>query len=163
MEHPLGYDELGGEDDLNRMTRTLRRPRGRPRDSSIVGLFQDALRHKDGSLTVAYQVETPASMFADDGVVEARYDDLARMLAVEKPPGTLIQLRYTTTPDPGQAITRIINSRPREGSHILAGLLQASNLDWHRDTEGSAVPSNSSHDVDSSSIEKTWELNSERF
>jgi hypothetical protein len=90
------------------------------------------LRHKDGSLTVAYQVETLASMFADDEVVDVRYDDLARMLAFEKPPGTLIQFRYATTPDPGRAITSIIGSRAREGTHVLAGLLQASNLDWYR-------------------------------
>ena len=71
-------------------------------------------------------------MFADDELVDIRYDDLARMLAFEKPPGTLVQFRYATTPDPGRAISSVINSRAREGTHTLAGLLQASNLDWHR-------------------------------
>jgi hypothetical protein len=71
-------------------------------------------------------------MFAADEIVDIRYDDLARMLAFEKPPGTLVQFRYATTPDPGRAITSVITSRAREGTHTLAGLLQASNLDWHR-------------------------------
>ncbi len=132
MERALGYDELADEEALNRSTRRLRRPRGRRRDASVVGLYKDALRHKDGSLTVAYQVETPESMFADDEFVDIRYDDLARMLAFDKPAGTVVQFRYATTPDPGRAITSVIDSRAREGTHTLAGLLQASNLDWHR-------------------------------
>jgi hypothetical protein len=132
MERALGYDELADEQELDCATRRLRAPVGRRRDASVVGLHEDALRHKDGSLTVAYQVETPASMFATDELVDIRYDDLARMLAFEKPPGTLVQFRYATTPDPGRAITSVITSRAREGTHTLAGLLQASNLDWHR-------------------------------
>ncbi len=132
MERALGYDELAEEEALNRSTRRLKRPRGRRRDASVVGLYKDALRHKDGSLTVAYQVETPASMFADDEFVDIRYDDLARMLAFDKPAGTLVQFRYATTPDPGRAITTVIASRAHQGTHTLAGLLQASNLDWHR-------------------------------
>ncbi|MEP6741263.1 MAG: hypothetical protein ABJB61_02100 [bacterium] len=132
MERALGYDELADEEELDGRTKRLSRPPGRRRDASIVGLYKDALRHKDGALTVAYQVETPASMFADDEIVDIRYDDLARMLAFEKPPGTLVQFRYATTPDPGRAITAVIGSRAREGTHTLAGLLQASNLDWLR-------------------------------
>src|SRR6185295_12192162 len=120
MERALGYDELAVEEELDGSTSRLRRPRGRRRDASVVGLFKDALRHKDGSLTVAYQVETPASMFAEDEFVDTRYDDLARMLAFDKPSGTLIQFRYTTTPDPGRAIAGVIGSRAREGTHTLA-------------------------------------------
>src|SRR5258708_2397694 len=119
-------------DDSDRKLSALRRPEGRRRDSSIVGIHQDVLRHKDGSLTVAYHVETPATMFADDGLVDSRYDDLARLLAFEKPPGTLVQFRYSTTPDPGQAITSAIDSRAPEGTHTLASLLQSSNLDYLR-------------------------------
>jgi hypothetical protein len=132
MERDLGYEELAGEQELNRAQKRLRRPLGRRRDASVVGLYIDALRHKDGALTVAYQVETPPSMFADDELVDIRYDDLARMLSFERPPGTMIQFRYATTPDPGRAITSVIGSRAREGTHTLAGLLQASNLDWLR-------------------------------
>jgi len=49
-------------------------------------------------------VEAPATMFANDSLVDIRYDDLARMLGFEKPAGTLIQFRYSTISDPGYAI-----------------------------------------------------------
>jgi hypothetical protein len=133
MEHTLTYNRLEtDEGSLDRETWALRRPPGRRRDSSIIGIYNDALRHKDGALTIAYRVETPATMFADDMLLDIRYDDLARMLAFEKPPGTLVQFRYSTTPDPGQAITSVISSRAPAGTHTLASLLQSSNLDYLR-------------------------------
>jgi len=110
MEHALAYDELELAKRASQRTRTLRRPAGRKRDSSIVGIYRDALRHKDGSLTVAYNVEAPATMFADDALIDIRYDDLSRMLAFEKPAGTLVQFRYATIPDPGYAIINVIVS-----------------------------------------------------
>jgi hypothetical protein len=130
MERGLAYDELANETELHRQMKALRRPAGRRRDSSIVGIHQDALRYKDGSLTVAYNVEAPATMFADDTLVDVRYDDLARMLAFEKPAGTVVQFRYSTVPDPGYAIINVIGSRAEQGTHTLASLLQASNLDY---------------------------------
>src|ERR1041384_3437162 len=130
MERTFAYDELASDRDSNRQTSTLRRPAGRRRDSSIVGIFNDALRHKDGALTVAYHVEMPSTMFADDSVVDAQYDDLARMLAFDKPAGTLMQFRYATIPDPGFSIINVITSRPEHGTHTLASLLQASNLEF---------------------------------
>lgn len=130
MERELASGELTRADELNALA--LLRPSGRRRDSSIVGIFRDALRHKDGALTVAYQIQMPATMFADDDLVDVRYDDLARMLAFEKPPGTLVQFRYSTTPDPGQAIMNVICSRAPAGTHTLASLLQSSNLDYVR-------------------------------
>jgi hypothetical protein len=133
MEHAIGYDELANDREFETAVRRLRSPLGKRRDASVVGIYKDALRHKDGSLTVAYQVETPATMFADDELVDTRYDDLARMLASEKPAGTLVQFRYATIPDRGRAISTLINVRSPEGTHTLAGLLQASNLDCARD------------------------------
>ena len=130
MEHALAYDELAAERQLSQRTRRLTRPAGRKRDSSIVGIYRDALRHKDGSLTVAYNVEAPPTMFADDALVDIRYDDLARMLAFEKPAGTLVQFRYSTIPDPGYAIINCIGSRAERRTHTLASLLQASNLEF---------------------------------
>jgi hypothetical protein len=130
MKRSLAYDKLADERQLESRTAALRRPPGRRRDSSIVGIYNDALRHKDGALTVAYNVETPSTMFADDQLVDIRYDDLARMLAFDKPPGTLVQFRYSTIPDPGYAIISVIGSRAEEGTHTLASLLQASNLDY---------------------------------
>ncbi|MGI8836478.1 MAG: hypothetical protein ACR2H4_07545 [Pyrinomonadaceae bacterium] len=139
MERTLGYDELKDHQALRQRTVVLERPPGRRRDSSIVGIYNDALRHKDGALTVAYHVETPATMFAADALIDIRYDDLARMLAFEKPAGTLVQFRYSTTPDPGHAINSVIGSRAHSGTHTLASLLQASNLDYLRDS-GKSLP-----------------------
>lgn len=130
MEHSLAYDELEIAPDERRRIASLRNPVGRKRDSSIVGIYRDALRHKDGSLTVAYDVEMPATMFADDSLVDIRYDDLARTLAFDKPAGTLVQFRYGTIPDPGYAIINVIGARAEQGTHTLASLLQASNLDY---------------------------------
>jgi hypothetical protein len=130
MENTLAYDELAADEELRRHTAQLRRPQGRRRDASIVGIYNDALRHKDGAMTVAYHVETPSTMFADDTLVDIRYDDLARMLAFEKPAGTSVQFRYSTIPDPGYAIINVITSRATEGTHLPASLLQASNLDY---------------------------------
>ncbi len=128
MEFTLAYDELANEKQLKSRVRALRYPSGRRRDSSIVGIYQDALRHKDGALTVAYEVEAPATMFADDSLIDIRYDDLARMLAFEKPAGTVVQFRYSTIPDPGYALINLISSRAEQGTHTLASLLQAANL-----------------------------------
>lgn len=129
----LAYDELASEEAyFQRAGITLQRPSGRRRNSSIVGIYNDALRHADGSMSVAYEVETPATMFAADALVDSRCDELARMLAFEKPPGTLIQFRYSTTPDPGRAIVRLIEARALGGTHTLAALLQGSNLDHLR-------------------------------
>src|SRR5438045_203339 len=130
MAPALAYDELAAEKELRQRTAVLRRPPGRRRDSSIVGIFNDALRHKDGALTVAYQVEMPATMFADDTVIDYRYDEMARLLAFDKPAGTLIQFRYATIPDRGHAILNLLGSRAPTGTHTLASLLQASNLDY---------------------------------
>src|ERR1700694_1215406 len=130
MELNLAHDELAAERERRRQIASLRSPVGRKRDSSIVGIYRDALRHKDGSLTVAYDVEMPATMFADDSLVDIRYDDLARTLAFEKPPGTLVQFRYSTIPDPGYAIINVIGARAEQGTHTLASLLQASNLEY---------------------------------
>src|SRR6266576_2918319 len=126
----LAHHELAAERERGRQIASLRSPVGRKRDSSIVGIYRDALRHKDGSLTVAYNVEAPATMFADDALIDIRYDDLSRMLAFEKPAGTLVQFRYATIPDPGYAIINVISSRADQGTHTLASLLQASNLEY---------------------------------
>src|SRR5256885_14484183 len=134
MEPTVTYDELTDNRQVESRLKALKRPPGRRRDASIVGIHHDALRHKDGALTVAYDVEMPATMFADDSLVDIRYDDLARTLAFEKPPGTLVQFRYSTIPDPGYAIINVIGSRAAQGTHTLASLLQASNLDYLKST-----------------------------
>jgi hypothetical protein len=130
MEQLVDHDKLADDKSAQQNIAKLRRPAGRRRDASIVGVYRDALRHKDGALTVAFHVEAPATMFADDALVDIRYDDLSRMLAFDKPAGTLVQFRYSTIPDPGYAIINVIASRAEQGTHTLASLLQASNLDY---------------------------------
>src|ERR1041384_8375133 len=123
MEQALACDEIGAEKDLRHRATMLRRPPGRRPDSSIVGVCNDALRHKDGALTVAYEVEMPATMFAEDAMIDYRYDEMARLLAFDKPAGTLIQFRYATIPDRGQAIVRVLSSRATNGTHQLSSTL----------------------------------------
>ncbi|MGA9772980.1 MAG: GTPase domain-containing protein [Blastocatellia bacterium] len=123
----------GQIDDLLERTKKLARPDGRRRDSSIAGIYENALRHTDGSYTIGYAAEMLPTMLSADSVVEARCDELARMLAVEKPPGTLIQFRFSSGPDPGRAITAHLESRG-DGSltHIEASRLHAMNIDFYR-------------------------------
>ncbi len=135
----VGFDELAAEKEMEREIARLRRPEGRQRNASIVGLYHDALRHTDGALTLAYHVETPATMFADDALVDIRYDDLARMLAFDKPAGTVVQFRYSTLPDPGYSIINVITARADEGTHLPASLLQASNLSY-LETSAKSLP-----------------------
>src|SRR5205085_1025103 len=41
-----------------------------------------------------------------------------------------IQFRYYTIPDPGYALINLISSRAEQGTHTLASLLQAANLEF---------------------------------
>jgi hypothetical protein len=118
----------------------LARPAGRKRDSSIVGIYEDKLRHTDGAYTRGYEAELQPTMLAPDSVVEARYDELARMLAVEKPPGTVIQFRFSSGPDPGRAIATHLKARGDEVlTHPEASLLHAMNLDFYKTVAESRV------------------------
>lgn len=120
-------------DDIAERTFKLARPTGRRRDSSIAGLYEDALRHTDGAYTRGYAAELLPTMLAADSVVESRYDELARMLAVEKPPGTVIQFRLSSGPDPGKAIAAHLLARDRgELTHPEASQLHAMNIDYYR-------------------------------
>lgn len=110
----------------------LARPVGRKRDSSIAGIYEDVLRHTDGSYSRGYDAELAATMLAPDGVVESRYDELARMLAVEKPPGTVVQFRFTSGPDPGRAIAAHLRTRGDGAlTHPEASRLHAANIDFY--------------------------------
>jgi len=123
----------GQIDDLAERTKKLAQPDGRMRDSSIVGIHEDTLRHTDGSYTRGYAAELLPTMLAADSVLEARYDELARMLAVEKPPGTLIQFRFSSGPDPGRAIAAHLKARGDGAlTHVEASRLHAMNIDYYR-------------------------------
>src|SRR5581483_4904195 len=67
------------------------RQKGRKRDSSIIGIYKDVLRHTDGSYSRFYSVPLEETMLSHDMAAERRCDELARILCIEKPPGTVIQ------------------------------------------------------------------------
>src|SRR5215510_14056840 len=111
----------------------LARPDGRKRDSSIVGLCDGALRHADGSYTCAWEAALAPTMLAHEHVVESRCDALARMLSVEKPPGTVVQFRYSSGPDPGRAILAHLKARG-DGrlTHLHASELHMSGVTFYK-------------------------------
>jgi hypothetical protein len=90
--------------ELEAARHKLVHPEGRRRDSSIVGIYQDCLRHKDGAYTRVYELKLEPTMLGDDRAVERRCDDFARMLCSELPEGTMVQVRYLVSRDPGLVI-----------------------------------------------------------
>jgi hypothetical protein len=120
------FTELPGEEAAAQAS--LVRPGGRLRNSSVVGLCGDALRHADGSFTRAYHVELSPTVFSDDLVAENRANALARLLAARKPAGTVIQFRLSAGVDPGLALTRHQAARDKVGIHPEAALLHDGGL-----------------------------------
>jgi hypothetical protein len=114
---------------------------GRRRDSSIIGIYDDVLRHANGDYSCAWEVEMEPTMLAHDQIIEARCDALARMLSVDKPAGTIIQFRFSSGPDSGDSILKHFKARGGgNGSlvHPEASRLHASGLNLH----GSAAAAN---------------------
>jgi hypothetical protein len=110
----------------------LASPQGRKRDSSIAGVCNGALRHTDGSYTCAWEAQPVSTMLAHEHVVESRCDELARMLAVDKPPGTLIQFRFSSGPDPGKAIVAHLEACGDPSLlHLEAARLHGMNIDFY--------------------------------
>ncbi|MCI0362838.1 MAG: hypothetical protein L0219_03090, partial [Phycisphaerales bacterium] len=97
----------------------LAHPTGQKRDSTIAGICDGALRHTDGSYTCAWEAQLAPTMLAHDQVVEKRCDDLARMLAVDKPPGTVIQFRFSSGPDSGRVIDAHLKAWGEGGGCVL--------------------------------------------
>ena len=117
---------------LEKSQRGLANPKGRKRDSSIVGIYEDALRHVDGSYTRVYDVTLEETMLSDDSVSDRRHDELARMFCVPKPPGTVMQYRYAVYPDPGRAIAEHLRTRNYGRTHMPASRLHDMNVDFYK-------------------------------
>jgi len=119
--------------DLDERIERLARPDGRRRESSIVGLYDNVLRHANGDISCAWEAKLEPMMLSHDHVIEARCDSHARMLAVDKPPGTLIQFRFSSGPDPGRAILKHLQARG-DGSltHFEAARLHVSSLEFYQ-------------------------------
>lgn len=113
--------------------RLLDRPAGRRRDSSILDISGNLLRHTDGSLTKAYHVALNNTIFSEEDVIERRIDELARLLAVRKPSNTIIQFRLSINPDPGRVIQRHIRSQDNVDIAPLAGLLHTMGICFYQD------------------------------
>ena len=103
--------------------RLLDRPAGRRRDSSILDICANLLRHTDGTFTKAYHVDLNNTIFSPEDVIERRMNELARLLAARKPSNTIIQFRLSANPDPGRVIQRHIRSQDKSDVAPLAGLL----------------------------------------
>jgi hypothetical protein len=110
----------------------LARPDGRKRDSSIAGLHGHTLRHTNGDYSCAWEARLEPTMLAHDHTIESRCDEFARMLAMDKPPGTLIQFRLSSGPDPGYAILKHLEARG-DGTltHPEAARLHESSLEFY--------------------------------
>ena len=116
-------------EDLSRKQR-IRIERHRKRDTSIIGLYQDLLRHSDGSYTRGYDVPLQQTMLAPDDVADTLIDGFGyadRGHAC----GHVLQFRYAVAPDPGQAIANIVHvimighiSR-RSSSHLSIDFFKA--------------------------------------
>lgn len=116
---------------LQRRAQTkARRLSGRTRESSIVGLYGDVLRHADGSYTRGYDLPLQATMLASDEVVDAYTDSFADMLTVDLPAGTVLQFRYAVGPDPGRAIAEHLRARSYEHAYFPTARLHDLNLDF---------------------------------
>src|SRR5215813_14551634 len=132
--------ERGGEAHLRRLIAEhekervqLASPPGRKRDSSIAGVSGDALRHTDGSYSCAWEAQPAPTMLAHEHVIEARCDELARMLAVDKPPGTVIQFRFSSGHDPGAAVFgHIVDLTDLPLPSTGAVLLHRMNINFYR-------------------------------
>src|SRR5215468_1614641 len=107
-------------------------PSGRKRESSIAGICDGALRHTDGSYTCAWEAQSAPTMLAHEHIVESRCDELARMLSVDKPPGTVIQFRFSSGPDPGNAIiAHLAACGDPSMLHPEAARLHGMNIDFY--------------------------------
>jgi len=104
----------------------------RTRESSIIGLYQDLLRHSDGSYTRGYELPLQATMLAPDDVADNLIDGFADMLTVDMPAGTVFQFRYAVAPDPGRAIAEHLRARDYNRTHFPAGRLHDLNIDFFK-------------------------------
>lgn len=106
--------------------------RHRKRQTSIIGLYQDLLRHTDGSYTRGYDLPLQATMLAPDEVADRLTDGFADLLTVDMPAGTVLQFRYAVAPDPGRAIAEHLRARDYKRTHFPAARLHDLNIDFYK-------------------------------
>src|SRR5688572_2969497 len=113
----------------NRVQKTVRH---RERETSIVGLYQDLLRHSDGSYTRGYDIPLQATMLAADDIADGLIDGFADMLTVDMPTGTVLQFRYAVASDPGRAIAEHLRARDYQRTHFPAARLHDLTIDFFK-------------------------------
>lgn len=101
------------------------RGRAQVRDSEVIGLRNNAssIRQKDGSYAAAFEYTLQPTLYAKESDIESRCDRLGAFLAMEKPPGTVLQFRFSSAPDPGEWLRSLTESQ-EAGAHTGAQLLQ---------------------------------------
>ncbi|MCI0389854.1 MAG: hypothetical protein MOB07_13985 [Acidobacteria bacterium] len=107
-------------------------PEGSQRQTSIIGLDGNTIRHSDGSFSRLYEFTLEETMLAADGAAERCCDDLARLLCLPLPKDTVFQFRYAVSPDPGLAIAAHLRARAYDGVHYPSARLHDSRLDFYR-------------------------------
>src|SRR5215813_8674370 len=106
--------------------------RRRTRESSVIGILGDLLRHVDGSYTRGYEVPLQATMLAPDEVFDDLIDGFADMLTVDLPAGTVLQYRYAVAPDPGGALAEHLRARDYKNTHFPSSRLHDLNIDFFK-------------------------------
>ena len=98
-------------------------------------------------------------MFADDGLADIRYDDLARMLAFEKPPGTRSPIPVFNYSRCGTGNSRCYRFPRLDGHAYLSGATPGikSRLSA-RDGQKSSLSTQRAHDVGANTTEEASQL-----
>src|SRR5262245_37389428 len=118
--------------ERDKKRRLIAHPEGSERETSIIGLDGNTIRHKDGSFSRFYEFTLQESMLAADGAAERFCDDLARLLCLQLPKDTTFQWRYAVNPDPGLAIANHLDARAYSRVHLPAVRLHDSRIDHYR-------------------------------
>lgn len=108
-------------------------PAGRPRETGIAGFWDQAVRHTDGAYSMLWNLQMPLTLLAGDHLRESDCDELARMLAAERPAGTVLQFRRSVGSDSGEAIARHDRARASLDRVVhSAGLLHDLGVNFYR-------------------------------
>ncbi len=121
--------------DLERDKAMLAHPPGSERQTSIIGLDENTIRHRDGSYSRLYELTLQETMLAPDEAADSFCEELARLLALPLPAGAILRFRYAVSPDPGEAIARHLDLRQEAGIdrvHLPAARLHDGRIDFYR-------------------------------
>jgi hypothetical protein len=116
----------------NERLRLAAHPEGSERETSILGLDGNTIRHKDGSFSRLYEFTLQETMLASDSAAERFCDEMARLLCLQLPKDAVFQWRYAVSQDPGAAIAQHLDARAYDRIHLPAARLHDSRIDHYR-------------------------------